>query len=334
MYYISELAPLLIERLIVICMALFVEVVIGRMAWFFRFMPHPCSLIIWLAGFLARRLNKNKRGARTLVVRGAIVVLVLALTSAFFGGVIVGIVAGYRFSELIELSLLALIVSQRGSYSDASNTMRVFARKGLSKAKKTIKYFHKGRPEGLDINGVYRGIVEHLACALVRWLVAPIFWYLVFGLPGLFFYTSIACAAEALVSNNEGKVEFGWFAHRLEILVTVIPAWLCGHLVVLASTMVPTANPMHAWRIMCKYAGKLPHPAYSWSASAMAGALSFKLGGANSCIGGDSPWFGEGATRLTARDAQRAMLLFVYSCVLNALMVAVLAITCLLLCFF
>jgi len=75
MYDHPELAAFASDRFGLLCIALFLEAVVGRLSWLFRLIPHPFNAFQRVAGFFGRRLNKSSRGPRALIVRGAIVTL-------------------------------------------------------------------------------------------------------------------------------------------------------------------------------------------------------------------------------------------------------------------
>lgn len=327
MYIHPDLAVYATDRFVLVCFALFVEAIIGRMSWVFRVLPHPYDGLFRLARFLGNRLNKSRRGRRALIVRGAIVTLFLCGVAVSIGWWLSVWAVTFRAGWLVDLVLLSLLVSQRGSYGDASRTIRALTRDGVKEARAALAAYHRGYPERLDRHGICRSLTEHLAGELGRWLLGPVLWYLVFGLPGLLLYAAIIAAARGLAPDAETRAAFGWLAHRLETLAGAIPGWVAGNLVVLASFLSPTARPIRAWRTMYKHAKSIPSPAYAWPAAAFAGALSIELGGAHSVEGRRLQWFGDGSPRLTERDAHRALMLFGYTCVLHAALAAAFAVS-------
>jgi adenosylcobinamide-phosphate synthase len=326
MYDHPELLTFATDRSVLLCIALFLEAIVGRISWLFRLIPHPFDAFRHVAGFFGRRLNKSRRGPRALVVRGAIITLFLCGLTMLVGWELSVWLATIRSGGLVDLALLMLLVSQRGSYSDASRTVGALTRGGLTEARKRARAFHRGNVDLLDDHGICRAITEYLAGELGRWLLGPVFWYLLLGLPGLLLYAAIIAASRSLAHDDEARAGFGWMANRLEMLAGIIPGWIAGHLVVVASLLAPTARPIQAWRTMYATARTLPNALYGWPAAAFAGALSMEIGGPHSTEGRRLPWFGAGSPRLTECDAHRAMLLFGYTCVLHAALAAGLAV--------
>ena len=322
MYDHPELAVYATDRFVLVCIALFFEAVIGRAMWLFQIVPHPYALLQSAAAFFEAKLNRSRRGPRALVVRGAIVTFFLCGAAGSIGWALSAWSQSFRSGWVIDLAFMVLFVSQRGGYGDASRTIRALTRDGLSAGRKAVAAYHGGNPARLDDHGICRGLTEHLASELGRWLVGPVFWYLLGGLPGLFLYVAVLALAHGFARDDEARTGFGWMAVRLERIAGWLPGRLAGVLVVLASLLAPTARPIQAWRAMVKWAGTLPTPAFGWPAAAYTGALSIELGGPNAAEGRPLPWFGEGSPRIGARDAHRAMILFGYCCVLHGAVAA------------
>ena len=160
--------------------------------------------------------------------------------------------------------------------------------------------------DALDEYGIYRSLTEHLAAEMGRWLIGPMFWYLVGGLSALLVYATIVAAVDALAADDKSRAGFGWTASRLEFMGGWLPGRIAGVLVVLASLLAPTARPIRAARIMVQMARSSPSPAHGWPAAAMAGALSLEIAGPNSTEGRKLPWIGGGSARATLLDAHRA----------------------------
>jgi len=331
MYDYPELGAFATDRFGLLCIALFLEAVVGRISWLFSFMPHPFLVFQRVAGFFGRRLNKSSRGPRALIVRGAIVTLFLCALAMLAGWGLSAWSATFRGGWVVDLALVMLLVSQRGSYSDVSRTVRALTRDGLPEARKRVCVFHRGNADLLDEHGICRVLTEHLAGELGRWLLGPVIWYFLLGLPGLLLYAAIIASSRSLAHDDETKAGFGWMAYRMEVLAGAIPGWIAGHLVVAASLLAPTARPIRAWRTMYAKANSLSNVAYGWPAAAFSGALSIEIGGPHSAEGRRLSWFGDGSRRLTSRDAHRAMMLFGYTCVLHAALAAGLAVASLIL---
>ena len=163
--------------------------------------------------------------------------------------------------------------------------------------------------------GVARAAIESLAENFSDGVVAPIFWYLLFGLPGLFAYKMANTLDSMIGHKSERHRAFGWAAARFDDLVNLVPARLGGMLLVLAALFAGDAMPGPALRIMLRDGRKHHSPNAGWPEAAMAGALGLALAGPRHYAEGtvNDPWLGEGTPLARPADIVRALRLYGYA---------------------
>ena len=71
----------------------------------------------------------------------------------------------------------------------------------------------------LDESGVVRSTVESAAENLSDGFIAPLFWYILLGLPGLFAYKVINTADSMIAHKSDRYEEFGWATAKLDDIV-------------------------------------------------------------------------------------------------------------------
>jgi len=162
----------------------------------------------------------------------------------------------------------------------------------------------------LDTPGVARAAIESLAESFCDGVVAPLFWLLLLGLPGVWAYKAINTADSLIGHRAERWRAFGWAAARFDDLANLIPARLSGLLLCLAGG--------GGWRIMWRDAGKHASPNAGWPEAAMAGSLGLRLAGpiAYDGVMHDKPWIGEGHGEAGGDDIDRALTLYLRACLL------------------
>jgi adenosylcobinamide-phosphate synthase len=165
----------------------------------------------------------------------------------------------------------------------------------------------------LDESGVATAAIESLAESFCDGVVAPLFWFVVGGLPGLFVYKAVN-TADSLIGHREPRWRaFGWASARFDDLLNWIPARLAGALVALAG--------QGGWRVMLRDARKHASPNAGWPEAAMAGALGVRLGGLAWYDGEPSerPVLGDGRAP-GADDLGRALKVYLVACAILWLM--------------
>ncbi|MBI4331334.1 MAG: cobalamin biosynthesis protein [Chloroflexi bacterium] len=117
--------------------------------------------------------------------------------------------------------------------------------------------------------------VESVAENTSDGFVAPLFYYLVFGVPGALLYR-LANTWDSMIGYH-GRYEYlGKFAARLDDVLNYVPARLTGILIVLAAHLTKH-NAKAAWRVMFRDHGRTESPNAGWPMSAAAGALEAQL---------------------------------------------------------
>jgi len=167
-------------------------------------------------------------------------------------------------------------------------------------------------PETLDEAGVARAAVESLAESTSDGVVAPLFWLILGGLPGILLYKA-ANTADSMVGHRTARyAEFGWASARFDDLVNWIPARLSALLIAGAAFLVRRADPEAAWGTALRDAKKHDSPNAGWPEAAFAGALGFELGGPRMYDGEihQLPSFGDGRAGLGPLDILKSLELY------------------------
>jgi adenosylcobinamide-phosphate synthase len=195
---------------------------------------------------------------------------------------------------------------------------------GLDQARAAVAQVVGRDPESLDAPGVARAAVESLAENFSDGVVAPVFWFLVAGLPGLAAYKAVNTLDSMIGHRDARHRAFGKAAARLDDVVNWLPARLAGLIYVAAAALLPGARAGRAWTAMWRDAPKHRSPNAGWQEAALAGALGFALAGPRRY--GDEivedPWMGDGRRELTAADLGRALRLYLAAGLLLAGLVA------------
>jgi adenosylcobinamide-phosphate synthase len=164
----------------------------------------------------------------------------------------------------------------------------------------------------LDESGIAKAAIESLAESSSDAIVAPLFWMIIFGLPGIAVYKAINTADSMVGHRDERYLRFGWASARLDDLVNWIPARLTALLVAGAAFFLRGADAERAWTTAMRDANKHDSPNAGWPEAAFAGALGIALGGPRTYHGTthDLPQFGDGSMTLVADDIRGALLLY------------------------
>ena len=193
-------------------------------------------------------------------------------------------------------------------------------RSGIAEARAAVSHVVGRKPEYLDEPGVARAAIESVAENFADAVVAPIFWYAVLGLPGLFACKAINTLDSMIGNRSPRHLWFGRVAARIDDAMNWIPARLAAALLVATSAAMPRASASAALRAVFRDARRHRSVNAGWPEAALAGALGFAIAGPRRYDGftADDDWIGGGRQNLDADDVQAALRLYVAATALLA----------------
>lgn len=309
---------------LVLLLALLADAIAGRPFASAPSLLTPVSLTRRLVEELDRRLNRPQRGETTLLVRGVLVVLVLVVLGLGGGAAVGWLSRSLPYGFFLELFVVFACVSARQPWQRTANVRWLIGQDGHEAARAALQVQGVEHASGLDQYGVVRTALECLVKALNQTVIAPGFWYLLLGLPGLFLWMVIDIADAEIGRRTGDYRNFGLTAARLDDALNFLPARLTGFVICAAAVFLGTANPMAAIRTMWLHARYHRSINAGWPQAALAGALGLALGGPRTI--GDAVvrdvWIGNGRARTNEHDLTRAMALYAISVLVFAGLVA------------
>jgi adenosylcobinamide-phosphate synthase len=308
--------------------ALLLDALVGDPRWLFRYLPHPVALIGSLVGWFDRRLNRPQRTAASRTIRGLVVTLFVVALAAVTGWLIATYTGEWRYGWIVEISTVTLLVAQRSLFDHVRDVARALDRDGVEGGRIAVAHIVGRDPAGLDAYGVARAAIESLAENFADGVVAPVFWYLVLGLPGLLAYKAVNTMDSMIGYRTPRHAAFGRAAARLDDALNWLPARIAGAMIVIAALFTPGGAPARAFRVMARDGGRHRSPNAGWPEAAMAGALAVALSGPRSYDGRKvaEPWLGEEfGARIGPPEIRRALYLFAVACLVDAIVVAAIA---------
>jgi adenosylcobinamide-phosphate synthase len=307
------------DPLLLLAAALALDSWAGDMPALFARVPHPIVLAGHAIAFFDRKLNREIRSEASRRVRGAVTVIVLVGGAAAFGLLVEGLCRGNAVGTAIEIVLIAVLLAQRSLYEHVAAVGRALAAGGLPAGREAVRHIVGRDPASLDAHGVARAAIESLAENFGDGVVAPAFWYLVLGLPGLFAY-KVANTLDSMIGHTTPHYcAFGWAAARFDDLINFLPARLSGGLIAAAAAFSRDGRADRSLSIMLRDARKHRSPNAGWPEAAMAGALGLALAGPRRYaeVQVSDPWIGDGTASAGPADIARALVLFKYACLIE-----------------
>ncbi len=264
--------------------ALAIDAIVGDPDFLWRRLPHPVTWFGSLIGWLDRKLNASPppegdhRAHSAHKMAGVLAIALLVAVAVFAGLAIEALLRHIDYGFLAIPVIASIFLASRSLYDHVDRVRAAFAEGGLRAARQAVSMIVGRDPESLDEAGVCRAAIESTAENFSDGVVAPAFWFALFGLPGLFAYKMINTADSMIGHKTPRHLAFGWAAARLDDLVNLPASRLAGFLIVMAAPFIGTSIGS-AFVIMLDNAGKHRSPNAGWPESAMAGALDLALAG-------------------------------------------------------
>jgi adenosylcobinamide-phosphate synthase len=309
------------DRLVILILALALDAIIGDPPGLFAIVPHPVALIGKAIALFDRRLNRETRTERARRVRGVITLIFLVLGAGLAGLAFTLIAALIPQGWILELILVAILVAQRSLFDHVMAVRRALERGGVEAGRVAVSRIVGRDPQSLDTFAVARAGIESLAENFSDAVVAPVLFYALAGLPGLFIYKTVNTLDSMIGHRSARYLAFGWASARFDDLLNLVPARLSGLIIAFAGLFLPGGKPFQAIKLMWRDAGKHRSPNAGWPEAAMAGALGLALAGPRRYgeLIVDDPWLGDGRAQAMPADMRRALMVFVVACLIEVL---------------
>ena len=154
----------------------------------------------------------------------------------------------------------------------------------------------------LDAQEIRQAALETLAENLSDGVIAPLFWYLLLGVPGMMTYKMINTLDSMIGYRTERYREFGTVAARIDDVANYVPARLTALLMILV-----TGKPQ-LLTFVWKYGRMHASPNSGYPESALAGILNCQFGGTHTYFGEviEKPYIGNHPRELNTHDMRLA----------------------------
>lgn len=225
-----------------------------------------------------------------LLAAGAALTIGVVSTAALTGGLVAMLARAVGGPGVIlEALALTTMLALRGLVRAGRRVQAALRAGDLDAARRLVGRDLVSRPTAsLGAEQVAAATIESVAENLTDSVVAPIAFYLAFGLPGVFAYRAVN-TADSMIGYRHGALEhFGKVAARLDDALNFIPARLAALAIVAAAAPIG-ADAAHAWRTMLAQHDRTASPNAGWTMAAMAGALRVKLEKSGHYVLGDGP---------------------------------------------
>lgn len=282
--------------------------------------PNAVHPVVWM-GRLQRALRRRApRRPAPAFAWGAL--MALSGPVVFGGGawLLLRALGGSPFLDgarlVVAVYLLKSAFAVRALGRAAAGVAHALSARDLAAAREALRSLVSRDTGALDEPRLAAAAIESVAENASDSLVAPLFFYLLLGVPGALAYRA-ANTLDALIGYHGETEWLGKPAARLDDLLNLVPARLTALLLVVASA-IWNASPAGALRIWLRDARVTESPNAGRPMAAMAGALGVELEKVG-CYR-----LGAGQSPPTSHDLERSITIMTTACLLACVLVALL----------
>lgn len=263
-------------------------------------LPHPVVYFGKAIALGEKRLNQG----RNRMEKGAILALSLIIGTFACFHILLNIL------DFIHPVLASVVTAAGVFFCLAGKTLIQEVRMVFDAVEQSTEAGRKqvGRIVGRDTSHlspqeIRTAALETLAENLSDGVIAPMFWYLLLGLPGMMAYKMVNTLDSMIGYKNERYRLFGRVAAHIDDVANYIPARITALLMLLVS------GNIHQWKFVARYGTAHASPNSGYPEAALAAILNCRFGGTHDYFGQPvvKPYIGTNERAFTSLDMQLAV---------------------------
>lgn len=263
-------------------------------------LPHPVVGFGKLIAWGEHRLNTGEHR----VLKGAALSVALVVGVYLLTDFVLYQAARFSPGLLLVVQVILIFYCLAGTtlIREVRDVFRAVDR-SLEEGRKQVARIVGRDTSTLSAQEVRTAALETLAENLSDGVIAPLFWYLILGVPGMVAYKMVNTLDSMIGYRNERYRHFGRFAARLDDVANFLPARLTAFLMVLAS------GRLSLLAFVGKYGWQHASPNSGYPEAALAGILDCRFGGPHVYFGEEvwKPYIGTNDRPLTTEDMRTAV---------------------------
>ncbi|MBT4485887.1 MAG: cobalamin biosynthesis protein, partial [Rhodospirillaceae bacterium] len=198
-----------------VLLALALDLLFGEPKWFYARIPHP---IVWIGALISGLegwLYRPSHNAQGQIASGAVLVAITVALCVVAGAAVAWLAVMGGYGWIVTGLIGSVFIAARSLYDHVAAVAHGLD-EGLVRGREAVSHIVGRDPAQLDEAGVSRAAIESLAENFSDGVVAPLFWFLLAGLPGLLAYKAINTLDSMIGHRNARYLYFGRAAARLD----------------------------------------------------------------------------------------------------------------------
>ena len=285
----------------------FLDLFLGDPAW----LPHPVVGFGKMIAFGERRLNKGTHRK----LKGALMAIVYIIgvfVAAWFLRTQLSIMH-YALSIVFDVVVIFYCLAGTTLIREVRQVFLAVDR-SLEEGRRQVARIVGRDTSALSAQEVRTAALETLAENLSDGVIAPLFWYMLLGVPGMMAYKMVNTLDSMIGYKTDRYRDFGCWAAHIDDIANYIPARLTALLMILGHWLLtigqkPTAKSQKPIAFVRQYGPCHASPNSGYPEAALAGILNCRFGGPHYYFGQlfDKPDIGTNDRPLTTEDMKKAV---------------------------
>ena len=262
--------------------------------------PHP---VVYFGKLISRGEALLNKGTHRML-KGALMAVTLIAGTYLFFYVLIQLLDSLSFgvSLLVQAALIFFGLAGKTLRKEVYDVFMALER-SLDEGRRQVARIVGRDTMKLSENEVRKAALETLAENLSDGVVAPLFWLLILGVPGMMAYKMVNTLDSMIAYHSPRYLFFGRWAARIDDVANYIPARLTSFLMLLAVGRIDLIP------FVLRFGKKHASPNSGYPEASLAGILDCRFGGPHDYFGEVfyKPYIGTNERILTLRDARCAV---------------------------
>jgi len=261
-------------------------------------LPHPVVGFGKMISFFSRHWNRDKHCR----LKGGLMAFILIVGIFAITSLILKLIAPYPILSFVVKSVLIFYCLAGTTLAKEVRMVFESFSRGIDAARRQVGRIVGRDTASLSEKEIKAAALETLAENLSDGVVAPLFWYVLLGVPGMMAYKMVNTLDSMVGYRDERYREFGCVAARTDDVANFIPSRL-------TALLIAAMGGRRALSFIFKYGSCHASPNSGYPEAALAGVLDCRFGGTHSYFGKDfyKPYIGEHDRDFTDCDMRKSL---------------------------
>lgn len=307
-------SELVLDYSIVILIALGIDLLVGEL-------PNQYHPVAWMGSFIQwmKKYRPKNQIYWLELIYGGLMILLGSLVIGLIGYMLTLILKNVSqpFQWLLSAAILKTLFSFRKLTDVGNDVYSALSSGDLDEGRRLVSWHLVSRDTStLNESETAAAAIESLAENTSDSIVAPIFYFFLFGIPGAAIYRFVNTSDAMLGYRDEIHEWLGKIPARTDDLLNIIPARLSAITFLIVTPLI-SGNMIYATSIWMRDRYKTASPNAGHPMSAAAGALNIVLEKVDHYV------LGEGGNQPEAKDVKRMVILTRWSIVFMGILLLV-----------